>query len=641
MSLAGTASAQPRAQDDFYTHINHEWLESTPIPDDLPGLDNFTVLTLKAYRELWDDLEELRKSKKPLASHQQKLVDLHLSFNDQKSRNELGARALKSELKLIADAKDHNALGIAFARIQMQGVGGPLLQLVMTDPKNSSRHTVIVQQWGLELTQATLVGDDDRSQKQRELYREHVANMFTLIDLPDAKKRAARVVELERDLAKIQWTPTQNRNPQKTYNLYTSAQLSELLSNFPVAEMHESLGYGSDIKMVVKQPTYFEALNELFPRTELEVWRDYLRLRVLLARAVLLSQDFQDELNAYEKKRGLATTEMEPWLKTAIFLGEEVNMLAGRFYVERHFSDDALSEINDLVKIIKEEYRVAISGSTLFSEATKKEALEKLAKMRFQIGCPKKWKDYSTLKIDPKDLIGNVNRIARFDHLNMAAKLNEPVDPDEWVQSPIMVNAAYDPLANKFIVLAAILQDPFFETSWSKPTNLGGIGFIISHEIGHGFDDQGSQYDAVGNLRNWWTKDDREKFNAVAQRAVKQANAYEILPDHKLNGPLELGEILGDLNGLHIAHRACVRHAKANGVEPDEASREFFAQAAKVWRSTLREPVLLKRLETDPHPPSKYRVNGIFPHLDAFHELYKTKPGDGMYLPPEERLKIW
>ncbi|MEJ2764826.1 M13 family metallopeptidase [Photobacterium sp. MCCC 1A19761] len=314
-------------------------------------------------------------------------------------------------------------------------------------------------------------------------------------------------------------------------------------------------------------------------------------------------------------------------------------MLAGRV-IEQQFSREALAQVNHIVQTIKEEYSMAIEGSTLFSDATKAEALAKLKNMRFYVGYPGAWKDCSTLKVAPDDLVGNARAIARFDHEFMVAKLSQPVDLDEWLQSPTVVNAYYQPSANKFVLLGAILQPPFFDAAWDDAAQFGGIGFIIGHEIGHGFDDQGSQFDAEGNLRNWWAAADRKKSNAVAARAVAQANAYEILPGHFLNGELELGEILGDLNGLHIAYRA-YRRIMSTDQDPQQADRTFFEQAAKVWRSNLRQPILLKFLETDGHPPGEYRVNGIFPHLDAFHTLYQTQPGDGMYLAPKDRLKIW
>jgi len=643
MLLASTlsANANPQLQDDFYTYVNADWLQNTPIPENLPGLDNFAELTIKVNGQIRDTLEELGKSKSALKPYEQKLVDLHHSYINMDQRNALGVKPLEAEFKLIDEANDHQRLALAFMELQKSGVAGPLVVAVAIDPKNSTRYTAMVIQYGLGPSQAILVGEDERSQKMRSLYQEHIANLFKLAGIADGEKRAANVLDLEQKLAQLQWTPAQNRDPQKTYNPFTVAQLQKTLSHFPVKEMLSTLGFTPESDMVVRQPSYLDGLNQLFAETDVSVWQDYLRIRVLSERASVLSQAFIDEGTAYKTRQGLTAKEMDQWLQAILFLEDKVDMLAGRIYVEHHFSDTDLQRITEIVNIIKEQYRLAITGSTFFSEATRKEALDKLDKMRFYLGYPKKWKDYSSLEIDPEDLTGNVRHIAIFNHKFMMDKLKKPVDPDEWAASPSQVNAFYQPSANKFVLMASILQPPFFDAKWSEAAQLGGIGFIIGHEIGHGFDDQGSQYDANGNLRNWWTDEDRAKFNAVAKRTVEQANAYEILPGHFLNGQLELGEILGDLNGLHIAHRANRRIAENSKLDLEKADREFFGQAAKVYRNNLREAILLKFLETDGHPPGKYRVNGTFPQLDAFHELYKTKPGDGMYLAPENRLKIW
>ncbi|UXI03888.1 M13 family metallopeptidase [Photobacterium sp. TY1-4] len=638
--VAAGAQAKPEPQQDYYHFANAAWLDNTPIPEDMPGVDNFVQLTLKVNALVRESLEALEQRKTPLTAYEQQLLDLYHSYLDTDRRNQLGITPLVPELKLIADAKDHQQLAGVFAAFQRQGIGVPLVMAVMPDPKQSTRHVLGVVQYGLGQSQAVLVGEDDRSKKIRELYQTHIAKMLSLAGITGAAEKAPQVLTLEQQLARIQWTPAQNRDPRKKYNPFTLAQLQQTLSTFPVQAMMSDLGVASVEGVVVQQPSYLEALNALFPSTKVAVWQDYLRMRLLAERGPLLTQDFQDELNRYQRALGGSQKEMPQWLRAVLFLGESVDMLVGRVYIEQQFSREALAQVNHIVQTIKEEYSMAIEGSTLFSDATKAEALAKLKNMRFYVGYPEVWKDYSTLKVAPDDLVGNARAIARFDHESMVAKLSQPVDPDEWLQSPTVVNAYYQPSANKFILLAAILQPPFFDAAWDDAAQFGGIGFIIGHEIGHGFDDQGSQFDAEGNLRNWWTAADRKKFNAVAARAVAQANAYEILPGHFLNGELELGEILGDLNGLHIAYRAH-RRIMSTEQDPQQADRTFFEQAAKVWRSNLRQPILLKFLETDGHPPGEYRVNGIFPHLDAFHTLYQTQVGDGMYLAPKDRLKIW
>ncbi len=344
-------------------------------------------------------------------------------------------------------------------------------------------------------------------------------------------------MELERKIAAIQWSAADNRNPQKIYNPYTLSRLEDLLSNFPVKAMFSDLGMEEVTNLVVRQPSYLEALNKLAAETDLDTWKDHLRAHLL--------------------------DEFGPMLS------------------------------------------------------------------------------HSGLTINADDLIGNVKRIGIFDQDHMVDRLGKPVDRDQWAASPHQVNAYYQTSNNKFVVLAAILQPPFFDPSWSDAANYGGIGYVIGHEIGHGFDDQGSQFDGDGNLNNWWTEEDSKRFGVLKQKAAKKANSYEILPEVFLNGPLELGEIIGDLNGVQISLRAALRMARENGVDEAQATKDYFEQAGQTWRSKYRRDLVIKLIQTDGHPPGEYRTNGIFKNSDAFHKVYETKPGDGMWLDPSERVQIW
>jgi predicted metalloendopeptidase len=388
------------------------------------------------------------------------------------------------------------------------------------------------------------------------------------------------------------------------------------------------------------QPEYLQQLNQLFPTVDVATWKQYLSTRVLLNYAELLGDDFREVLSQYNIARGSYAKEPPRWQLAIAYIDERVGMLLGELYIEAYFDDSIKAQVNAIKDNIHAEYRHAITHSRRLSAQTRQSALHKLDKMAFQIGYPDKWQDYSSLSIARDDLVGNDMRIAQYEHLRNVRKLGMPVDRQEWYISPHNINAFYNPGTNTFVLLAGILQEPFFSAQGDQAVNYGGIGFVIGHEIGHGFDDQGSRFDADGNLANWWTSEDAAKFAKLSEQLIVQANEYEILPGHYLNGELEIGEIIGDLSGAEIALRAFNRLADDMD-NPPAAKRRFLDQLAITWRNKMRDEYLLNLLQSDPHPPSEYRANGTVRNLDEFHYIYQTKAGDDMYLAPKERVRLW
>jgi predicted metalloendopeptidase len=529
-----------------------------------------------------------------------------------------------------------------FARLQRQGVTVPWVGFVDADYRDSQRNIVHISQAGLSIAREYYLGADSRSIQQRDYLQAAMGELLALAGYADAAAMATDVITLETQLARIQSSNVDNRDVERTYNITTQSQLvtdtPELFTGLQLA----ALGIAADYPVNVMQPDYLRQLRQVFHRTDIADWRKYLAARVVLHYAELLSDDFTAVTSAYDIKRGLYEVRPPHWQLAIAYLNDNVGMLLGRLYVDAYFDDGIKADVTAIKDAIKEEYRLAISASDRLGSETRRSALHKLDKMAFQIGYPDQWQDYSPLQIDSRDLVGNHRRIAEYEHQRNIDKLGRAVDRTEWAVPPQEVNAFYNPGTNTFVLLAGILTEPFYSKEDDLAANYGGIGFVIGHEIGHGFDDQGSRFDADGNLANWWSNSDAASFNALARQLIEQANAYEIFPGHTLNGELEIGEIIGDLSGAEIALGAFEKQLRQRDVDDHEAEiQRFLAQIAITWRSKIRREVMLNLLQADPHPPAEYRANGTLRNLDAYHEVYHTQPADAMYLAPEKRVNLW
>jgi predicted metalloendopeptidase len=624
----------PSPAVDFYAWANREWLKETTIRADRSREDNFGVLEDDIYEQIRSLFAEL-KATASRTPEQDKLLMLYDGFVDMNRRDAQGIASIAGELKSIDEIKTHRDIARWFAYAWSIGVAAPVLMEPHVDYKDSTTNIGLVSQAGLGIEREYYLGTDKNSRKQKRLYRNHLSALFKLISTRAFAATAGRVVELETQLAKIQWSAVENRNKQKTYNPTTVKAFISQSAPFYGDEMVKAWRVPSlDAKVSVMQPSYIEQFGALFRSTSVSAWQEYLRARVLVAYAGLLTSAFRSANVQYEKDRGLIQEETEMWRQGIDFVSQAANMMLGRAYVERYFDEDTKAGVTRIVMAIHESFRSSIAQVAWMSDETRRKALDKMDKMKFKIGYPDRWPEYDALEIRGTDLVEDYMRAARFEHDRSLAKFGQPVDRNDWGHSPHEINAYYDPTRNEFVLLAAILREPFYSTKGSMAMQYGGLGFVVGHEMGHGFDDQGSQFDGEGNLVNWWTDEDAKAYNDKKQRLIDQANHYEILPGTFLRGENEIGEIMGDLSGAQIALRAYKKTAGAS----DEA---FFIQLAQTWRSKQREQFLRLVIQEDVHPPSEFRANGIVKQFDEFHAAFNIKPDDRMYLAPEERVLLW
>jgi len=625
---------------NFYQWVNNDWLKNTPIPADKPGVNNFIQIQKQVDEELKELLASLDQ-KTDKTPQEEKISVLYDSYMDMGKRDALGLSPLKSDLQRIDAAKNYDDIAVSFTHLQNLGVDSPLVYVASTDYKDSNKVIVFVSQAGLGLEREDYLGDDERTATIRKQYQDVIQKLFELASMENAAEQAESVLKLEGGLAKMQWSKAQNRDPQRTYNVTAFDGLKSQIRNVDVTGQLSELGMPTKYPFNVMQPSYLEAFNNFFVSQDMQSWKAYLKARLLLSYGKLLDQRFKDAIVNYEIGRGLYDVE-EPMADQAVhYLDDSVGMLLGHIYVEDAFDENMRETLQGIIKSIVDSYRVAINESPRMTSATKSKAIEKLDKMKFRIGYPDKWQDYSSLEPAPGTLVENHMRIQRYENKRNIGKLSKPVDKDEWEMPPQTVNAYYVPTKNIFVLLAGILHEPFFSTDGTDAEHYGGIGFVIGHEIGHGFDDQGSRFDGDGNLVNWWSKEDTEAYNKIKNALIAQADNYEILPGKFLNGELEIGEIMGDASGAEISLRAFQNIITSKHLDPDQGYRDFFIQLAKTWRDKLRPDFQLLILDKDPHPPSEFRANGIVRNFDEFHTVFKTKPGDAMYMPIDERIHIW
>jgi predicted metalloendopeptidase len=414
-----------------------------------------------------------------------------------------------------------------------------------------------------------------------------------------------------------------------------------MLSNLNVGRYLDTVGIKKDMPFDITYKEYLKAFNELFVKIDVESWKSYLEAQYIKKYSWTTITAFGDATFEYKKSLGLASKQSPMWKRGQAQVNKMANMLLGKLYIKEYFDPATKTKAKSIVEDVIAEFKENISSSKLFSQPTKDRAMKKINNMKFNIGYPDEWQNYDTLKIDKADLFGNYKRYMAYKDARYIAKLDKPVDKSKWAYAPQVLNAYYAPNENKFVLLGAILQKPVFDINASDAKNYGGIGMIIGHEIGHGFDDHGSRYDYLGNASDWWEKEDRVKYTERAESLISQADHFEYLPNKYLNGHLEVGEIIGDLNGVNISLAAYEKIIKEKGLDRKASLKEFFISLAKVWRNKTEPHVLERIIHIDNHPVSEFRVNGVLKNVDTFHEIFETKEGDKMYLAPEKRVKLW
>ncbi len=643
-----------RPQDDLFRYVNGTWLKKTEIPSDKSNYGSFSVLADLSLERVKKIME--RTSSKPQApgTEEQKVGDFYKSFMDVDRVNQLGIAPLQPELNTIRSLRTKQEIINHFAHLTKIGVGTPVGSFVTVDSKDSERYLFAVIQSGTSLPDRDYyLNDEEKSVSARAALVAYITRLFELVNAEGAEDIAKSIVELETKLAEAQWPRTELRDAEKRYNKFLVSELPEKLgSEFSWSQFLNALGRSDITEINVMTPSFFESFDKIFAETDEAVWLHYMEFQLIDSYAKYLSEDFVNARFELYGKELAGIPEQKPRWKQAVeaasgsgagsfgTLGEVV----GRVYVKEHFKPEAKKQMEELVANLLKSFGNSVDELEWMTDTTKEMAKEKLEKITTKIGYPAKWRDYSSLQIRPDDLLGNMLRSNIVEYDRNANKLGQPVDKQEWGMTPQTVNAYYNPTKNEIVFPAAILQPPFFDPDATMALNYGGIGAVIGHEISHAFDDQGSRYDGDGNLKNWWTDEDRAAFKSLADKLIAQYEGYEPLPGEKVNGELTLGENIADLSGLAIAFKA-LQIAK-DGKEPAKvagwtADQVFFVGWSRVWRRKYRESEMIKRLLTDPHSPSEFRANGPVMNIDAFYKAFELKEGDKLYKPDSERIRIW
>ena len=632
--------------DDFYEYANEGWLKNTEIPADQSNWGSFSVIDDAVKANIRTIIEEAAATDAPEGSDAQKVGDFFKSYTNTELRNELGTKPIEPMLASVASVEDAGGLAVVAADLFNKGIAGPFAGYISPDARKSDQYAVYMTQTGITLPDRDYYLEDKPQYKQALAdLQEYIADMFETFGLEDPTGAAERIVALESKLAEIFWDRNQNRDPVKTYNKVSREGLASTLSNFAMATFIGKSGLGSQAEFIVRQPDYFDALNELLESIPLSTWKEYYQFQIIDAFAMDLSEDIERRHFAFHATALSGVEEQKPlWRRGVESCNGILGEIVGKLYVEKHFPPEAKQRMDELVENLKKAFAKRIVELEWMSPVTKKAAHEKLSKFTTKIGYPDEWKDYSQLVIKPDDLVGNFIRAAEVETKRELKKLGAPIDRNEWFMTPQTINAYYNPTMNEIVFPAAILQPPFFNLEADDAVNYGGIGGVIGHELSHGFDDKGSQYDGDGNLRVWWSEDDRAEFEKRAEQLVDQYSAYKPFDDMNVNGAFTLGENIGDLGGMAVAleaYRMSLNGQEAPVIDGLTGEQRFFYGWAQIWRRLYREPELRKRLVQDPHSPSQYRCNGILSNMDAFYEAFGVKPGDAMYIAPENRVRIW
>ncbi|MHA0284988.1 M13 family metallopeptidase [Mycobacterium sp. C3-094] len=635
-----------RPQDDLFGHVNGRWLAEYQIPADRATDGAFRTLYDRAEEQIRDLITEAAEAHAPERTDQQRIGDLFASFMDEETIRERGLTPLLEELALVDAADTPEALARVLGELQRTGIGGGTGVYVDTDSKDSTRYLLHMTQSGIGLPDESYYRDEQHAEILAA-YPRHIAAMFALVLGGDHSDSASTIVALETKLAAAHWDVVKRRDADLTYNLRTLADVVAEAPGFDWGGWLGALG-ASPAEVVVRQPDYLTAFAALWSSESLETWKTWLRWRLIHARASLLTDELVAEDFAFYGRLLSGTEQIRDRWKRGVSVVESLMGDAlGRLYVERYFPPQAKARMDELVANLREAYRVSINELEWMTPATREKALAKLDKFTPKIGYPAKWRDYSSLVIARDDLYGNYRRGYTLEYDRDLAKLGGPVDRDEWFMTPQTVNAYYNPGMNEIVFPAAILQPPFFDADADDAANYGGIGAVIGHEIGHGFDDQGAKYDGDGNLVDWWTDEDRTEFGSRTKALIEQYETFTprgLEPSHHVNGAFTVGENIGDLGGLSIAllaYRLSLGGRPAPVIDGLTGEQRVFFGWAQVWRTKSREAEAIRRLAIDPHSPPEFRCNGVVRNMDAFYEAFDVSESDELYLEPERRVRIW
>jgi predicted metalloendopeptidase len=653
-----TAGAEPRSgvdlsaidptvtpQDDFWRFATGKWLAATPIPSDRSAWDSFSELREATQAQLRKVIEDIDPHETDPG--RRKVAAFYASFMGEADVAKAGLGGVRDALDRIHWISDKAELPAVFADLARRWVRVPWDLDIYPDEHDATVYVAHLAQGRLGLPDRDYyLTDSPHFLAIRSAYRDHIAKLLTLAGEAGAEQAADGIIALETALARLQWTRVENRDPIKTYTKLDIAELPSLLDKRDLPAYLAAAGVGAEIRaIVVAQPSYFEGLGAVLGQVPLANWKAYLAYGLLSAYAGYLPPPFEAEDFAFEQHTLRGVPEMQPrWKRAVTMVDRLMGFDLGKVYVARYFPESSKARAEALISYIIAAYREGIATLDWMGPETRREALAKLEAIVPMVAYPQAWRDYSKLEIQSDDLIGNVMRARRFDKDYWLAKLGRKVERGEWYTTPQTVNAYYSANRNEIVFPAGILQPPFFDADADDAANYGAIGTVIGHEISHAFDDHGSKFDGEGNLRNWWTDEDRARFEARTHRLVAQYDAFTPLPGYQVNGALTLGENAADNAGLAIAVRAyrlALRGCEGPAIDGFTGEQRLFISFAQIWRDEVRDAARIERLKVDPHAPGRFRANGSLRNQDSFIEAFAVKPGDAMYLAPEQRVSLW
>jgi putative endopeptidase len=661
LMLSGAAQSQPqlsgveisnfdvtvRPQDDFYHYVNGNWLKTAQMPPYVANWNRIAELQVKIYQDLSVVLEGLGADVNLRDPGRRKLRDIYVSYMNEQAIDAAGLAPLGGELDRIRKLKSRAELAAMLGHLQRVGVRVPVSIEVHPDAKDSTHYIADIQQSGLSLPDRDYyLSDQTKMVEIRGKFREHVERILALAGERSPPAEATAIVNFETQIAAAQWTNTANRDPVATYN---PVQLSALVSMAPgINWARFAAGSGLQGKahvINVAQATYLRQFAVLASKTPLRIWRAYLAFRLVEQLSPLLSTPFAAERTSfYANTLSGAAVGRPRWLRAIALIEDGMGDELGRLYVEKFYSPQAMARARVLVDTLLVAFRTSLQSLDWMSAETRREAQAKLAALTVKIGYPDRWKDYSGLRTDPNDLVGNSLRMNAFGYDRDIARLGEPVEHGEWRMTPQQVNGYYEASENQVVIAAALMQPPFFQADAEDAVNYGGAGWWIAHEISHAFDDRGSQYDGHGNLRDWWGKQDHAQFTARTTMLVDQYSRYEQVPGYFVNGALTLGENIADNSGLALAYKAyhlALGSASSPVLDHLSGDQRFYVSFATIWGDKRKESYAIQHIKTDPHSPAQFRVRGALVNQDPFYSAFAVREGDGMYLPPSERIHLW
>jgi len=630
--------------DDFYRFADGKWLDTNQIPPDRTSWGSFVELADRSEHQIRTIAESLPHDAAE-GSTEQKAGDFYRAYLDTDTIESKGLEPARPGLQAIAAARTHEQLADLMGRPDLD-LKSPLIVAITTDQKNPDRYIVVITQSGLSLPDRDYYLKDDPVFKNlRTKYVAHVERMLTLAGEKNAAAEAASILDIETQIAKAHWPAAKRRERDLTYNLHTRVELEKLTPGFPWQPLLAAQSLDGQTEFVVRELDAVQALAKLFKQIPVDRWQAYFEYQYLSARSDVLPAAFDTErFDFYGHTLNGQPQQRERWKRAVAALNGGLGEVTGQLYVQQYFPPQAKQKVLALVENMRTAYATRIQQLPWMSADTKKVALEKLAAFRPKIGYPDKWRDYSALQVRAGDAFGNATRAEVFEWQRMLDRLGKPTDRDEWHMTPQTINAYYNPTFNEVVFPAAILQPPFFDPNADAAVNYGGIGGVIGHEMGHGFDDQGSKSDARGVLRTWWQPQDDQAFRKRVDSLAAQYDQFVALPGLNVNGRLTLGENIGDLGGLSVAYEAyhlSLSGKKAPVLDGFTGDQRFFLSWAQVWRGLYRDEQLRTLVMSNPHSPPKFRVNGPVRNIDAWYTAFDVKAGDQLYLPPEDRVRIW